>query len=105
MHGRKIMNKKNSLQETEKGTVLHLQIKPNSRKRELVFDKTTNSITIFVKSPPEKGKANRELLKFLAKYFEKPTNEMQIVAGQTSRDKTILFLNTNTTDIKNKLEK
>ena len=99
------MNQNDLFVETEKGTIVHLVIKPNSRKQELVYDFATNSITIFVKSPPEKGKANRELLKFLAKYFEKSTNKIHLIAGKTSRDKTILFINTKIAEIKIKLEK
>ncbi len=100
-----IMNQKKLLTESEKGTILHLIVKPNSRKQALLFDPITDTITVCVKSPPEKGKANKELLKFLAKYLEKSSSEMQIVTGHTSRDKAILILNTDITTIRNKIEK
>lgn len=99
------MNKKDLLVETERGTILHLLLKPNSRKQALEFDLASKTVTIHVKSPPEKGKANRELLKFLAKYFEKPANEIELIAGHTSRDKAVFFHNTNKNTIRTKLKK
>ena len=99
------MNQKKLFSESEKGTILYLIVKPNSRKQELLYDSLTDTITVCVKSPPDKGKANKELLKFLAKYLEKSSSEMQIVKGHTSRDKAILILNADITTIRNKIEK
>ena len=43
----------------------------------------------YLKSPPEKGKANAELIKFLAKTVGIPTAQVSIVSGQTARTKRI----------------
>ncbi|HIH59362.1 MAG TPA: DUF167 domain-containing protein [Nanoarchaeota archaeon] len=42
----------------------------------------------FLKSPPEDGKANLELIKLASKYFKKP---VRIVLGKTSKKKVLSF--------------
>jgi hypothetical protein len=42
-----------------------------------------------VLSPPEKGEANRELLRLLADYLEVPPSRLKIVGGLKSRQKLI----------------
>ena len=40
-------------------------------------------------SKPEKGEANRELIRKLAKYFKVSTSQIRIVAGLKSKSKVI----------------
>lgn len=44
---------------------------------------------IRVKSAPEKGKANAELIKFLAKEFSVPKENVEIISGKADRIKLI----------------
>ncbi len=44
---------------------------------------------VYVKEVPEKGKANRAVLKTLAKYFEIPVSSLEIVSGDKSSRKII----------------
>lgn len=46
-----------------------------------------NRIIVGLKSKLEKGKANVELIKKLAKHFRANTSEVKIVSGLTSRKK------------------
>ena len=63
--------------------LLKIRIIPNSKKTELKDDK------LYLKSAPEKGKANRELIKF----FKKKLNmKVEIIQGKKSRDKTLKIL-------------
>lgn len=48
-------------------------------------------IIVGVKAKPEKGKANQELLKKLAKHFKVPASTVKIVTGRTSRNKVVEF--------------
>ncbi|MFX0096526.1 MAG: DUF167 domain-containing protein [Candidatus Hodarchaeota archaeon] len=48
-----------------------------------------NNIRVGLLSKPEKGKANIELVKKLAKYFKMPSSRIKIVSGQRSRRKII----------------
>ena len=62
---------------------IKIRVIPNSKKTELKDDK------LYLKSPPEKNKANKELIKF----FKKKLNmKVEIIQGKKSRDKTLKIL-------------
>jgi uncharacterized protein (TIGR00251 family) len=44
---------------------------------------------VWVTVVPEKGKANKEVIKLLAKYFQVSKSQVEIVGGQTTRIKMI----------------
>ena len=67
---------------------INVKAVPSSGRRECIVDKV-GVIKCFVKSPPEKGKANKELLKLLANYLKIPVYCLEIVSGNTSRKKRI----------------
>lgn len=48
-----------------------------------------DEIAISIKSPPERGKANRELVKKLAAHFGVDENRIRIVSGLASRKKLV----------------
>jgi uncharacterized protein (TIGR00251 family) len=48
-----------------------------------------SEITISLKSAPERGKANAELLKRLSKHFNVDRRRIRIVSGLTSRKKVV----------------
>lgn len=48
-----------------------------------------NKILVGLTSKPEKGKANLELIKKLAKYFKVPSSHVRIVSGLKSKRKII----------------
>ena len=49
----------------------------------------TNEITIALKSKPERGKANREMIEKLAEYFRISKDRIHIISGLTSNKKLI----------------
>ncbi|MEM2954768.1 MAG: DUF167 domain-containing protein [Candidatus Nanoarchaeia archaeon] len=65
-----------------------VKVIPNSKKNE-VIQKNSNELIVKVKSPPEKGKANKELIKLLSNYFNK---NVALVSGETSKYKIIEIL-------------
>lgn len=48
-----------------------------------------NEIAVSIKSPPERGKANRELVKKLAEHFGVAESRVRIISGTTSRKKLV----------------
>jgi uncharacterized protein (TIGR00251 family) len=48
-----------------------------------------DTITVGIRSRPERGKANRELIERLAKYFDISRSNVRIAAGTTSRKKIV----------------
>ena len=61
-------------------------VKPRSSKNEFYFDKEKNVYIVKIKAVAEKGKANKELIKFLGKELNK---KIEIVKGLRSREKVI----------------
>ena len=52
-----------------------------------LFQVKGNEIKVSIKSKPESGKANRELLKLLSDYFHVPSDKIKIIQGEKSRKK------------------
>ena len=48
-----------------------------------------DEITIGVKAKPEKGEANKEIIKKLSKYFDVTKSNVKIISGQKSRKKLV----------------
>ena len=48
-----------------------------------------DQITLSIKSKPERGKANRELIKKLADYFEIDKDKIRIISGISSNRKLV----------------
>ena len=69
-------------------TLLELKVVPQAGKQGFVRDKN-GIIKCFLKSPPEDGKANQELIKLLSKTLKIPQADIQLILGATSRKKTL----------------
>jgi uncharacterized protein (TIGR00251 family) len=69
---------------------LHIVVKPNARTTDLYFD--GEFLRADLVNPPEKGKANLELIKLIANRLKIPPNQIELVAGHSSRDKYIQII-------------
>ncbi len=89
------MNKK-----IQKDRYLRIKVIPKAEKTcisEIIEDEEGQTIKIRIKAPPEGGKANKELLKFLSKEFSLPKQNIEIISGKTSQLK-LLKITWNGTD-------
>ena len=77
------------IKQTAKGIVVSFKISPNARKNEIIKDES--GIKIKITAQPVEGKANKALVEFLSKQFKIPKTSVQIIKGETSKDKTVLF--------------
>ena len=87
--------------------LITVKVKPSSSATKFKgkLDKNGNVILkIDVAAPPEKGKANEELVKFLAKKLGISKNNIEIKAGATSREKKIEIKGLGMEDILKVLE-
>jgi len=75
----------------EGGTLLVLRIIPGAHKTEIdgIYGEL---LKVRVKAPPLDGKANKELLKFLAKTMGLRLRDLQIIRGEKSRQKTVQII-------------
>lgn len=78
--------------ETKDGKILRVRVIPNSSKNELI-ENEDGTIKVKLTAPPVDGKANKCLVEFLSKTFSVPKTSIEVIKGQTSKDKVILFLN------------
>ena len=75
-------------------TTVAVYIQPNASKSEICGEHD-GSIKIRIKSPATDGKANKELIKFLAKHLSIKQNQITIVKGHFSRHKIIEIVANN----------
>lgn len=68
--------------------VIEIKVTPQSGKFKFEQDSKGN-LKCFLKSAPEKGAANKELIKGLSKNLRIPQNDIEIIQGATIRNKTI----------------
>ena len=74
----------------DKGEIyLRLKIKPGMGKSEIKGELEDETIKINIAAPPEKGKANNELIRFLAGVFDVAKNSVKIISGKTDSVKLI----------------
>ena len=77
------------LKTTKNGLVIKVKIVPNSSKNEIVLEE--EFIKIKVTAQPIENKANKALIEFLSKKFKIPKTSIEILHGETSKEKTILL--------------
>ena len=68
--------------------IFDVKVVPSAGRVAWAYDKN-GTLKCFLSSPPEKGKANKELVKLIAKALQVPQLAVSIVAGETSRNKRV----------------
>jgi len=70
---------------------IYIKTKPQSKEEKVEKLDDTHFI-VFVKEPPEKGKANEGVRRVLAGYFDVSKSSVSILAGHTARNKIVEIL-------------
>jgi uncharacterized protein len=65
---------------------LKLKVSTGKPRFKVKFNEDEDLLLVEIKSNPEKGKANREIIKELKKYFKK---EIEIVSGFKNKEKIV----------------
>lgn len=73
----------------EEGLIIKLKIAPNASKNEII--RTEDGVKVKITAQPIDGKANKCLVEFLSKTFKVPKSSIEIVKGETSKEKTLLI--------------
>ncbi len=66
---------------------IQVKVKPGSKNEEVTQKGDTLIVT--TKEPPKEGRANRQVIKLLAKHFKVPQNQVKLVSGFKKRDKVV----------------
>jgi len=86
----------------ERGSAFTVVVVPKAKRNEIV-GRYGEAVKIRISAPPEKGKANEELLKFLAEKLGVKEDRLEIVAGASSRNKVIAVLGMEPQEVEEKL--
>ena len=81
------------IREVEEGLIVRIKIVPNSSKNDIVLE--DEFIKVKVTAQPIENKANKALIEYLSKKFKLPKTSIEIVKGDTSKEKTLLFKTTD----------
>ena len=81
---------------------LQIKVIPSSSK-DCIAGWLDDTLKLKVKAPPDKGKANKAVIKVLEKILELPKGSVTISSGTTSSRKTIEIESENSDVIKQKL--
>ncbi len=74
--------------------LLSLKVKPNSKQNLISYFVIINNIPylkLSIKAVPEQGKANEEIINYLAKEWKLSRNNIEIIKGHINSLKTILI--------------
>jgi hypothetical protein len=66
--------------------LIKVKVFPNSKKEEII-KKSENSFEIKVKEKPERGLANKEVIRILSFYFKIPESKMRLIKGFKQKNK------------------
>lgn len=80
------------IQETPEGLWISIRVTPGAKRAEIVGWKE-GILRVKLVSPPEKGRANRELCELIADRLHVAKSRVTIESGETSRQKTLLIRN------------
>lgn len=77
---------------------------PGARKT-VIAGEENGRLKVRLQAPPIEGKANKELLKLLARSLGLKKNQVRMKSGERSRDKAVLLAGIPPADVQNRLKK
>lgn len=87
-----MVDRKFNLHGGQKGSALAVRVTPRASRNEIVEMLDDGTIKVRIAAPPVDDEANTALLEFLADILGVPKSRLDIVAGETGRDKLISVL-------------
>ena len=91
-----------AIKQTKKGLEIRVRVAPNSSQESVCFDKEQGLI-VKLKSPPVDGRANRDLLRIVAKKLGIAPTRIAVCKGLASRNKVLLVQEFSDADAMDKL--
>ena len=84
--------------------IVKVKIVPGSSKNKII-GVYNDSLKITITAPPVEGKANKKCIAYLAKYFDVAKSKIEIIAGQTSKNKLIKIYDISKKEFLDKIDK
>ncbi|MBA7519709.1 hypothetical protein ES705_11796 [subsurface metagenome] len=83
---------------------IKVKIVPGSSKNKII-GAYNNALKISIAAPPVEGKANKKCIAYLAKYFDVAKSKIEIISGQTGKNKLIKIYDISQEEFLDKIEK
>jgi uncharacterized protein len=84
--------------ERTEGVEIRIHLQPRASKTEIV-ELHGGAVKIRIAAPPEGGRANAELCRFLARQLGLPQQSVQVISGVSSRQKRVFIRGRTLTEI------
>ena len=84
--------------------IVKVKIVPGSSKNKII-GVYNDSLKITITAPPVEGKANKKCIAYLAKHFDVAKSKIEIISGQTSKNKLIKIYDISQKEFLNKIDK
>ncbi|MBN1305337.1 MAG: DUF167 domain-containing protein [Anaerolineales bacterium] len=100
-----MQNRKYKLHDGKRGAALAVRITPRATKSKIVQVTHDGTIKIHVAAPLEEDLANEELVNFLSEILGVSSSALEVVAGETGRDKLVSVLDMDADTLHEKIIK
>ncbi len=90
------------LQQSDVGVLVPVKVVPGAS-RSRVVGILDGALKVAEAAPPEKGRANKALIKILADVFDLPKNRVSIEQGQSSHHKIVLLHGADLDQVRDRL--
>lgn len=88
--------------DAQQGAAFAVRVVPRASKNEIA-GQVGDAIKVRLTAPPVEGKANKALIAFLAQELGVRKSQVEIVAGETSRNKVICVLGLSPAEVEERL--
>jgi len=88
--------------DAKKGAAFTVHVVPRASKNEIA-GRMGDAIKVRLTAPPVEGKANKALVAFLAEQLGVRKSQVEIVAGETSRNKMVSVLGLSPVEVEERL--
>ena len=95
--------RKYHLHDGKRGSAIAVRVTPRASRNEIVEIQSDGTIKIHLTAPAHEGKANEELIKFLADVLGTSKTHIDIVAGASGRDKLISVIGMNADEVNDRI--
>ncbi len=84
-------------------TRLSIKVQPNAGHNQVV-DFNNNVWKVKIAAPPDKGKANKEMIEFLSDVLRLRKDDITILKGETSHNKLVVIIGLNPEEVNSLLK-
>lgn len=91
------------LHDGKKGSALAVRVMPRASHNRIAGVLEDGTVKIHISAPPSDGEANEHLIAFIAEILNIPKSRIEIIAGESGRDKLISILDMDAKTVHNRI--